>query len=113
VDQNPDIEANVENRNADDSGSNDVLKSFPTLEQQPDQTRIEALTEAIEHYPDAASNYVYRGEALLDEGQTEWAARDFTTALQLANVQAQAANWEYIYQALYDRAREGLRRAQA
>ena len=91
----------------------DVLESLPALEVLPAPTLIEQLTESIERYPDAPSNYVYRGEALLDEGHIEQAAQDFTVALQLAKAQALVANWGYIYQVLYERAHEGLRRAQA
>ena len=91
----------------------ELLEVLPTLEMQPVPSRIDILSESIERYPEAPSNYVIRGEALLDEGQNEWAAHDFTAALQLAEAQAQAANWGYIYQALYDRAQEGLRRARA
>src|SRR5450432_1604480 len=91
----------------------ELLEALPTLEVLSVPTRIDMLSESIERYPEAPSNYVIRGEALLDEGQNEWAAHDFTTALQLAEAQARTANWGYIYQALYDRAQEGLRSAQA
>jgi tetratricopeptide (TPR) repeat protein len=76
-------------------------------------SRVELLTAAIEHNPDAPSNYVFRGEILLDGGDYDLAAEDFRKALQLAEDQAETANWGYIYRALADRAREGLRRAGA
>ena len=96
-----------------DSNTPESMEALPALDAQPIRTRIDELTESIEQYLDAPSNYVYRGEALLEEGQDEWAVQDFTVALQLAKAQALVANWGYIYQVLYERAQEGLRRAQA
>jgi tetratricopeptide (TPR) repeat protein len=76
----------------------------------PVVSRVEFLTMAIEAYPDSPVNYVLRGEALADVGDYGLAAEDFQKALELADTQAEGANWGYIYQALADRAREGLRR---
>jgi len=76
----------------------------------PIPIRIEALTTAIELHPDAPVNYVFRGEALLDEGYYAEAAADFERALALGDSLAESANWGYIYRGLADRAREGLRR---
>jgi tetratricopeptide (TPR) repeat protein len=72
-------------------------------------SRVDVLTAAIEKRPDAPVNYVLRGEALLDGGDYELAAKDFRKALELAEPQAESANWGYINRALADRAREGLR----
>jgi tetratricopeptide (TPR) repeat protein len=72
-------------------------------------SRVDVLTGAIEKRPDAPVNYVLRGEALLDGGDYELAAEDFRKALELAEPQAESANWGYINRALADRAREGLR----
>jgi tetratricopeptide (TPR) repeat protein len=72
-------------------------------------SRVDVLTAAIEKRPDAPVNYVLRGEALLDGGDYELAAEDFRKALELAEPQAESANWGYINRALADRAREGLR----
>ncbi len=74
--------------------------------------RVEALTRAIEKYPDAPANYVLRGEAILEVGDYELAARDFRKGLELADAQAETANWGFVYRALADRAREGLRYCQ-
>jgi len=77
----------------------------------PIVSRVELLTAAIELHPDAPANYVLRGELLLEGGDDELAVSDFHKALELAEDQAETANWGYIYRALADRAREGLRRA--
>jgi tetratricopeptide (TPR) repeat protein len=91
-------------------------ESLEPLNEEPPQrvslTRIEKLTQAIERNPVQPANYVYRGEAYLEKGQHELAAQDFSTAIELADTQAQTANWGYIYSALIDRARENLRRIQ-
>jgi tetratricopeptide (TPR) repeat protein len=90
----------------------------PELEELPDDSaiipaavpsRIEALTAAIELHPDAPVNYVFRGEALLENNYYAEAAADFERGLELADSLAESANWGYIYRALADRAREGLR----
>jgi hypothetical protein len=73
-------------------------------------SRVEVLTVAIEEHPDAPVNYVLRGEVLMDGGDQDLAAEDFQKALELAEAQAETANWGYIYRAVADRAREGLRR---
>ena len=75
----------------------------------PVPSRIEALTAAIELHPDAPVNYVFRGEALLENRFYQEAAADFGRGLELADSLAESANWGYIYRALADRAREGLR----
>ncbi len=71
---------------------------------------LAVLTEAIRRHPDAPSNYVVRGEFYLGRGEILAAAADFRRALQLAESGAARAAWGYVYTALADRAREGLRR---
>lgn len=106
-----------------DDSTQEAEGSYQTLDQALDElpddsnfeapvalTRLEELTAAIERYPDAPSNYVYRGELLLEEGYFEGAAADFEKALGIADSLAESANWGYIYRGLADRAREGLRR---
>ncbi len=78
----------------------------------PVVSRVDHLTLAIEAHPGAPVNYVLRGEALLEVGDYDLAANDFRKALELAEAQAETANWGYLYRALGDRAREGLRRVQ-
>ncbi len=72
-------------------------------------SRVDVLTAAIDKMPAAPVNYVLRAEALLDGGDVDLAAEDFRKALELAEPQAERANWGYISRALADRAREGLR----
>jgi hypothetical protein len=76
------------------------------------ENRIEILTEAIERDPEAAVNYVLRGEAFLQKNAENEAAADFNRALELAERQAEDADWGYIDRAVADRAREGLRRVE-
>ncbi len=72
--------------------------------------RMGELTSAIEQFPDSPANYVLRGEMFLDGGDRDLAVADFETAIRLADQQAETADWGYVYRALADRAREGLRR---
>ncbi len=74
-------------------------------------SRVDVLTDAIDRYPDSPVNYVLRGEALLEGGDSDLAADDFMKALELAEPRAETANWGYLSRALADRARDGLRRA--
>jgi uncharacterized protein HemY len=93
--------------------SDDTLE--PLTEEPPQRvslTRIEKLTQAIERNPVQPANYVYRGEVYLEKGQDDLAAEDFRAAIELAQAQADTANWGYIYAALIDRATENLRRIQ-
>lgn len=73
------------------------------------EARIEVLSLAIERYPDAAVNYVLRGEAWLGLGFPGNAREDFIVALELASEAAESARWGYVERAMADRAREGLR----
>lgn len=84
-------------------------KAKRTRQPDGDETRIEVLSLAIERYPDAAVNYVLRGEAWLALGDDAKALDDFRAALALADDAASSARWGYVEQALADRAREGLR----
>ncbi len=72
--------------------------------------RVDELSDAIAQYPNSPANYVLRGEMFLEGGDRDLAADDFEHAIRLADEQAESANWGYIYRALADRAREGLRR---
>jgi tetratricopeptide (TPR) repeat protein len=93
----------------DDEPMNNVYESVED-DQPVYQSRIEKLTAVIAKNPITAANYVYRGEAYLDEGDFFHAEADFRQAVTLATAQAQTSNWGYIYSALIDRAHEGLRR---
>lgn len=76
------------------------------------QLRIDRLTESIEQYPDAAANYLLRGEIWLEQRHYELARADFEQALALAEAQFADAAWGIAAQAIMDRAREGLRQVE-
>jgi hypothetical protein len=73
-------------------------------------SRVDLLTAAIKLRPEAPVNYILRGEALAEAGDYSLAEEDFRKGLELAEAQAETADWGYIYRALADRAREGLHR---
>lgn len=73
------------------------------------ETRLRYLDRAIEGSPDAAVNFVLRGEYWLEVGDWEQAAQDFEQALALANAALTTSEWGYLEQALVDRAEHGLR----
>jgi tetratricopeptide (TPR) repeat protein len=73
--------------------------------------RLTALDEAIAGAPEAAVNYVLRGELLLQHGVAEEAAADFQQALHLAETDLAASRWGLSAQVTRDRALTGLRDA--
>ena len=73
-----------------------------------DVGRWERLTEAIRYNPDAAANYVLRGELYLSAGDYALAAEDFETALALATNRFDEADWGLLSQAMRDQAERGL-----
>lgn len=78
-----------------------------------DRSRIDLLTRAIDGNPDAAINYVLRGELWLQYEEPDEAMADFASAIQLAQQEVEASDWGYLPQALLERARQGLKMAQA
>lgn len=74
-----------------------------------DETRLLYLNRAIEGSPDAAVNFVLRGEYWLEAGDWEQATQDFEQALELAKSALATSEWGYLEQALVDRAEHGLR----
>ena len=70
--------------------------------------RLEELDEAIARHPEAAANYVCRGEIYLENSQPERAAADFERALALAAQEFEERRWGIVAQTLQDRARRGL-----
>ena len=70
--------------------------------------RLRDLTVAIERYPEAAVNYLLRGELHLELEQYELAKEDLEQALQLAEAQYLQDSWGLSAQAISDRARRGL-----
>ena len=93
---------------AEVSGSNKT----PTRPQSVNELRIEALTRAIEQYPNTPTNYVLRGEVYLTIKQHSLAAADFHRALGLAEARVDELPWGYANAAVIDRAQNGLRHAQ-
>lgn len=70
--------------------------------------RLRDLTVAIERYPEAAVNYLLRGELHLALAQYRLAQEDLEQALQLAEAQYQQDSWGLSAQVISDRARRGL-----
>ncbi len=71
-------------------------------------TRLAMLHEAIRRAPEAAVNYLLRGELYLDVGKLDPAQDDFATARRLAAAQAEASDWGYIARSYQDRAEQHL-----
>jgi tetratricopeptide (TPR) repeat protein len=72
--------------------------------------RLGALTEQIAVYPNAAANYVLRGELYARAGEYALAEADFVKALALTAAQLPRTDWGLVEQAIQDRAEHGLRR---
>jgi hypothetical protein len=70
--------------------------------------RLRDLTVAIERYPEAAVNYLLRGELHLELRQWILAEEDLSEALRLAENQYKQDRWGLSAQAIADRARRGL-----
>lgn len=79
----------------------------------PQAIRIHLLNRAIEGSPDAAVNFVLRGEYWLEQEDATQAIADFQTAIELAETELETSDWGYIQQALIDRSHQGLRLAQS
>jgi hypothetical protein len=77
-------------------------------EQKVDQ--LTELNRAINTYPDAAVNYVLRGEVYAELGEYALAKADFEHGLMLAEAQFAGSDWGFLAQALRDRALVGLDR---
>lgn len=71
------------------------------------------LDRAIERYPEAASNFVLRGELLLKQGQAERAKADFLHAYEMSAVRVADERFGFVAQMTQDRALDGLKRAKA
>jgi|GEM_PF-5994861 len=70
--------------------------------------RMYVLNNAIETYPDAAVNYLLRGELYLEIGRHDAAKDDFEKALELATDQYDNERWGLASQTVKDRAMRGL-----
>lgn len=74
------------------------------------ERRLAQLTEAIEESPQAAVNYVLRGEAYEGAKRYVEARADYEQALELAREALQEEDWGIAAQAIQERAEQGLRR---
>lgn len=73
------------------------------------EMRLADLNRAIAEHPDAAMNYVLRGELYLEVRDDQLARADFEQALALAAQEVETADWGIIAQVAQDRAAQGLR----
>lgn len=72
--------------------------------------RINDLNRAIDASPDAAGNYVLRGEVYFESQEYELALADFEQGLELAQKQFDESDWGFVAQAVRDRALTGLQK---
>ncbi|MGB7339895.1 MAG: hypothetical protein WBC91_13450 [Phototrophicaceae bacterium] len=72
------------------------------------RTRLYMLNQAIETYPEAAVNYLFRGELYIEMNIYEAAQVDLQTALDLAATQYDNDRWGLGSQAIQDRAIRAL-----
>ncbi len=72
--------------------------------------RLEQFEEAIARSPDAAVNYLLRGERYLEMRIWHLAKADFEEAAALAQQQLQEDRWGITTQAIHDRALQHLAR---
>ncbi len=72
--------------------------------------RLQQLHQAIADSPDAAVNYLLRGELYLEMHERGWAKADFERAAALAQEQYESRRWGIEAQAVQDRALRHLER---
>ncbi|MGJ3238589.1 MAG: hypothetical protein ACFE0Q_07785 [Anaerolineae bacterium] len=89
-----------------------VIRRLFVSDDTQQQQRMYALNQAIETYPDAAVNYVIRGELYLEKHRYDLARQDFETALDHLTQQTTDDRWGITTQALQDRACHGLQRCE-
>jgi len=80
----------------------------PEERREAERQRLLELSIAIERYPEAAVNYLLRGELHLQQKQWALAEEDLSEALRLADSQYSQERWGISAQAIADRARRGL-----
>ncbi len=73
------------------------------------QQRVNELNRAIADDPEAAINYVLRGEAYLQTREYALAYADFQQGLEMATTQVEQNDWGIVAQAVQDRAAQGLK----
>ncbi len=79
-------------------------KSKQMVMPNADDVRLQELNLAIELHPDAAVNYLLRGEWFLAKNQQYLAKDDFAAALDLAETQLETSVWGFTDQWVRDRA---------
>jgi len=72
----------------------------PAVEALPEDLR--ALNLAIEIYPDAAANYMARGDYFRQQREFVLAAADYRRALELVNQELARSRWGFTAQAVRD-----------
>jgi tetratricopeptide (TPR) repeat protein len=72
----------------------------PAVEALP--AALRAFNLAIEIYPDAASNYLARGDYFRHEREFALAAADYQHALELVNRELEQNSWGFVAQAVRD-----------
>lgn len=75
------------------------------------EERLRALDEAIAAHPQAAANYVLRGDLLLKLDRPAEAQADYQRALEFAARAVESEDWGVVAQVVQDRALAGLREA--
>lgn len=75
------------------------------------EERLRALDEAITAHPQAAANYILRGDLLLKLDRPAEAQEDYRRALEFAAQAVENENWGVVAQVVQDRALAGLREA--
>lgn len=83
-----------------------MVYKLPVERYREQAQRLRELNWTIETYPDAASNYVLRGELYARMHRDAAARADFEHALAL--IREDDSRWGIIAQALQDRAVDGL-----
>jgi hypothetical protein len=63
---------------------------------------LRALNLAIEIYPNAAANYLVRGDYFRQRRELILAAADYQQALELVNEELAESQWGFVAQALHD-----------
>lgn len=81
---------------------------FPGEKRAQRQERMRELTQAIEHYPETAVNYLLRGELHIEMKQYDLAQEDLEMALELAEQRFDEERWGLTAQSIMDRAKHGL-----